>query len=276
MQDAVALAMEDTHTRHSHEDGIVDEISDGRQRLIATHTAHVEVLTEILPMVVDGVLGHMRYAERLQLIGQLIHLRLLSNARSTDARTVTRCTICRTTARCSTARLHDQLQPVERHIGVHITDGDDSVLAVDALEDALRLQALQLHRIADGQRTVDRRLLNRRLTTLGGFLRALGFALGFAAFAGLNLLHLLLEVLIGEQPGALALRLVLPTVVAHRLLERVELGAYLAGGLLLGLLLLDGAYGVLNAFVALAQQVLGLLTRLVEDGLTVARHIVDT
>ena len=267
--------MKDTHTGHSHEDGVVDEIPHSRQRLIATHTAHVKVLTEILPMVVDGVLGHMRYAERLQLIGQLIHLRLRSNARCTG-RCTARCTISRTIARCPAARLHNQLQPVERHIGVHIANGDDAVLAVDALEDALRLQALQLHRIADGQRTVDRRLLNRRLTTLGGFLRTLGFPFGFAALAGLNLLHLLLEVLVGEQTGAHALRMVLPTVVAHRLLKRVELGANLAGGLLLGLLLLDGAYGVLNAFVALAQQVLGLLTRLVEDGLTVARHIVDT
>ena len=46
-QDTIALTMEDAHTWHSHEDGIVDEILHGIERLIATHTSDVEVLVEI-------------------------------------------------------------------------------------------------------------------------------------------------------------------------------------------------------------------------------------
>lgn len=46
-QDAAARAVEDAHTRHAHENGIVDEVGDGIDSLIAAHAAHVQILAEI-------------------------------------------------------------------------------------------------------------------------------------------------------------------------------------------------------------------------------------
>ena len=54
-QNAVSLSVKDAHARHSHKDGVVDEIGDGIEGFVASHPSHVEVLMEVLPVGVDGL-----------------------------------------------------------------------------------------------------------------------------------------------------------------------------------------------------------------------------
>ena len=56
--------MKDAHARHTHEYGVVDEVLHGVQRLVATHSAHVEVLVEVELVLVDGLTRLAAYAER--------------------------------------------------------------------------------------------------------------------------------------------------------------------------------------------------------------------
>ena len=46
-QYAIARAMQDAHTGHAEQDGIVDIVGDGLQGLLATHAAHIDVLLEV-------------------------------------------------------------------------------------------------------------------------------------------------------------------------------------------------------------------------------------
>ena len=55
-EDSVALAMENSNSWHSYQDGIVNEILNGIQCLIATHTSHIQILMEI------GLVGIYRLA----------------------------------------------------------------------------------------------------------------------------------------------------------------------------------------------------------------------
>lgn len=54
-QGAGAGAVEDAHAVLLEEDGVVDEIVDGRERFFGTHTAHIEFGTEVELLLVDGV-----------------------------------------------------------------------------------------------------------------------------------------------------------------------------------------------------------------------------
>ena len=56
--------MKDAHARHTHEYGVVDEVLHGVQRLVTTHSAHVEVLVEVELVLVDGLTRLAAYAER--------------------------------------------------------------------------------------------------------------------------------------------------------------------------------------------------------------------
>ena len=55
-EDSVALAMEISNSWHSHKDGIVNEILNGIQCLIATHTSYIQILVEV------GLVGIYRLA----------------------------------------------------------------------------------------------------------------------------------------------------------------------------------------------------------------------
>ena len=46
-EDSVALAMENSNSWHTYQDGIVNEILNGIQCLIATHTSYIQILMEI-------------------------------------------------------------------------------------------------------------------------------------------------------------------------------------------------------------------------------------
>ena len=54
-EDAVALAMEDADTCHAYQYGIIDEILYGRQGLVASHAANVQVLFEVRLVAVYGL-----------------------------------------------------------------------------------------------------------------------------------------------------------------------------------------------------------------------------
>lgn len=54
-EDAVTFAMEDAHLLHIYEDGVVDEISDGVEGLVASHAPHVKVVTEVALPLSNGV-----------------------------------------------------------------------------------------------------------------------------------------------------------------------------------------------------------------------------
>ena len=46
-QNAVALAMQNAHTRHSYKYSVVDEVLHSVQSFVATHATHVEILMEV-------------------------------------------------------------------------------------------------------------------------------------------------------------------------------------------------------------------------------------
>ena len=42
-----SCAMENTYARHANKDGVVDEIGDGIDSLVASHASDIEILTEV-------------------------------------------------------------------------------------------------------------------------------------------------------------------------------------------------------------------------------------
>jgi hypothetical protein len=56
-EDAVALAVQDAHGVGTYEDGIVDEVLNLKQCLVASQTANVYLLTEILLVGIDDLTG---------------------------------------------------------------------------------------------------------------------------------------------------------------------------------------------------------------------------
>ena len=46
-QNAVALAMQNAHTRHSYKYSVVDEVLHSVQSFVATHATHIEILMEV-------------------------------------------------------------------------------------------------------------------------------------------------------------------------------------------------------------------------------------
>ena len=47
-QDAGARSVKDSHAWHTSQDSVIDEISDGIDGFIASHTSDIEVLMEVL------------------------------------------------------------------------------------------------------------------------------------------------------------------------------------------------------------------------------------
>lgn len=106
-QDAIAFAVEDTDTLHAHEHSIIDEVAYGLQRLVTTHTPHVEVWMEVLAMIVNGALCHLRHVVSLQPFLDSIHL-ALRFSRSIGGLLL----------------LRDKFKTRHRHLRTHIADED--------------------------------------------------------------------------------------------------------------------------------------------------------
>ena len=119
-QDARACSMQDSHARHAYEYGVVDEVGDGVDGLVATHATYVQVLAEVLSAVVDDVacvVGDT--AVGTHDIGiALFGLALLSFWR------------------------FSVLQPFGAHLGFHTSEDDSCHLALNAFNGADALQAL--------------------------------------------------------------------------------------------------------------------------------------
>ena len=95
------------------------------------------------------------------------------------------------------------------------------------------------------------------------------------AFAAcFNLFDLLLKVVFAHRTGTLsALCGLFPAVVLHFLPEGIKLSSYQSCRFLFGLLLTNFAYSVLNAPVTFPYQLLGSLTGLVKNGLTLFLYV---
>ena len=76
-EDAIALAMEDAHVVGTYEDGIVDEVLNLKQCLVASQTANVYLLTEILLVGIDDLTGHLGIL--LGIVESLVFLHLASS-----------------------------------------------------------------------------------------------------------------------------------------------------------------------------------------------------
>ena len=155
-EDAVACAVKDADAVGTDLDGVVNEVGDGLQRLVATHAAEVDLLAEMQAFLVHG-------------IGRV-------------------CTEEGGTARCGTLQggLVDALQTLRGDGTLDRPEGYDGLLALyfqDASDGRLALHA---HRVARGQRTLCFRLGDGRLR--GG--RRLFLALLAPLLTLAHLLHL--------------------------------------------------------------------------------------
>ena len=244
-QDAIALAMEDADTRHSHEDGIVDEVLHGIESFVATHTTYIEILMEIALVGIDGLAGLLADAVGGEALLALLGLVLLG-------------------------ALGGVLQSVEAHLGAHTPEHGGRHVARDALYLAHGGEALDAHGVASLQLTVvvGLRLILCIAESGCGFLLVLclfRLALGMAFLALLYLSYLASYLVI----------VLLGVYLLHLLLEGIELLADALGLLLLRLILTDLSDGVLYLLVALLQEFLGLLLRLGENLLATLLDLLD-
>ena len=220
-QDAVALAMEDAHALHTHEDGIVDEVLHGIERFVATHASHVEVLVEVLAVTVDGLLGEVGYVVAAQVLHTFVGMGLGGFGGGGALWGV------------------GTLQSVNPHTSAHVAKDDAGHLAVDALDGAHRRCSLDAHAVAGCQ------WLLAGLGLLPGLLLALLASL----LALLNLCHL----------AGYYLVVGLGVEVAYLLLELLQFLADALGVFAFSLALTYLAYGVFDTSVALAQYFFSLL-----------------
>ena len=58
-ENSVALAMKNSNSWHTYQDGIVNEILNGIQCFIATHTSYIQILVEVGFMRVNGLSGFL-------------------------------------------------------------------------------------------------------------------------------------------------------------------------------------------------------------------------
>ena len=102
-QNAVSFAVQDAYMTHAGENGIVDEVLNLVQRLVASHAADVDFLLECAAVFVNGVSGHSAHRR---------HLRF---------------------RRLWCVGMFQSFQP---HLRAHAAKYGDSSLAVDALQSA--------------------------------------------------------------------------------------------------------------------------------------------
>ena len=123
-ENSIALAMKNSNSWHSYQDGIINEILNGIQCLIATHTSYIQILVEV------GLVGIYRLAGLLaDTIRSQVFLALLG-------------LIYVFGCGCGV------LQSVEAHLGAHAAENSSGSIAIDALNLSYRSQALDSYGIA--------------------------------------------------------------------------------------------------------------------------------
>ena len=129
-QNTGSRTVQDSHARHAYEDGIVDEIGDGVDSLIASHAAHVEVLTEVQLAVVYHLAGVLRYhpVRACDIVVALFGLRELRGG------------------------LLGTFQTVCAHLRTHAAEDDHRLTAIDAFDLADGREAFYAHGVAGFQR----------------------------------------------------------------------------------------------------------------------------
>lgn len=138
-ENARSSTMEYAHSGHSHEDGVVDEIGDSVDGLVASHTTHIDVLLEVEFAVVDDVAGTTRH-HGIGASDALIALFGLGGTLSGS---------------------FGMLEALQSHLGLHTTEDDNGLAAIDTVDNADRGESLD----ADGVALLEWRL-NCRLWSL--------------------------------------------------------------------------------------------------------------
>src|SRR5574344_1275709 len=111
--------MKYSHPRRPHQYGIVDIVQHGIHRLVAPHSPHVNILTEVHLVRVDGLSRHA--ARRLH---RQVSMLLLSSSTSTRG------------------LWGGSFQSIHPHLRSHITEDYGSHLAVNLLDSTYRRQSL--------------------------------------------------------------------------------------------------------------------------------------
>ena len=108
-ENSVALAVKDSNSWHTYQDGIVNEILNGIQCLIATHTSYIQILMEIGLVGINRLAGLLADTIRSQVFLALFGLIYVFGCG------------------CGV------LQSVEAHLGTHAAKNSSGSIAVDAL-----------------------------------------------------------------------------------------------------------------------------------------------
>lgn len=221
-KDTIALAMQNSYSWHTHQDGIINEILHGIQSLITTHASHVQILMEVGLVGIDGLSCFLADAVRSQVLLALLGLIHILHGGSSV------------------------LQSVESHLGSHASENGSGCIATDALHLSDGSQALDAHGIAHlnlalavGLHLVLGIAQDSRSLLL--VLLLLSLSLGMALLALLNL---------GYLPSYLVIRF-LGVNLLNLLLEGIKFLADAAGFLLLRLTLSNLSDGILYLLVAL-------------------------
>ena len=221
-------AMQDAHPAHAHKRGIIDESGHHIDSLLATHTAHIQVLPEVELSAVHGFAGHPAIGGH---IGDA--LLLLSGGIG-------------------------KLQHLQFHSGAHIAAHQYGIVALYLFHTPHGVHSLDAgirtaYHLALGGGRLGFTALGRRSQCLLG---SLLFPLLLALAAFQNLAHLLFYQFI----------LGLGVYLQHLLLELLEFFPHPARLFLFRLRLTYLAYHILDAFVAFLQQLLGLLLGFLQNG----------
>ena len=123
-ENTIALAMKNSNSWHSYQDGIVNEILNGIQCLIATHTSYIQILVEVGLVGIYRLAGLLADTIRSQVLLALLGLIYVFGCG------------------CGV------LQSVEAHLGAHAAENSSGSIAVDALYLSYRSQALDSYGIA--------------------------------------------------------------------------------------------------------------------------------
>ena len=230
-QNTRSSTVQNAYSRHSHKDGIVDEIGDGIDGFVASHAADVDVLLEVQFAVIDDVAGIVRNVGigacdgGVTLFGLAFLLRFGG---------------------------FGMLQPLSPHLGLHIAKDDGGHLAVYAFNGSDAGESLDAHGVADGNGGLLRMILiiPSTLTILSTLSTLISLLLTPFLLSLLPLLYL---------PDLAGYSLVVAGIhLGNLVLEGVQLFAYPSRSLLLSLTFTYLAYRVFYLLITLAQQFLSL------------------
>ena len=229
-QRAGAGAVEDAHAVLLEEDGVVDEVVDGREGFFGTHTTHIEFGTEVELLLVDGVARLLadegRYLRGGDFLGRAI----------------------------------GDFEPVKRHGGGHDAEENTRSLALEGLYDADRGLALDAHVATQPRFLVFGRCRGDSFVGSEGSEEvaeggAGGGSVLLALLSASDLIHLASDGVVLRTVGLLF----------HFFAEILEFLTCGAGALAVCLAFLDGADGVFDGSVGSLEQALGFLTGIGED-----------